>query len=157
MTIDEAKKELNNFLYDSFYYDEKYKELNASTKHLEALDTQLSFLIKYDTKDKLKTNFNQIIEKYAEEERILVNLMARKQRLEERISRLVQPYKNILYLKYIKKYRFEIIADKMSYSVKRIYQLHAESIKLYSEIFDGEISIPLTTPLSDTKSPAHTI
>ena len=46
---------------------------------------------------------------------------------------LEQPYRNILFYRYIKFMTFDEIALKMNYSTPRIYQLHDHAIELILE------------------------
>ena len=66
---------------------------------------------------------------------------AKKKRIDQLIERLNQPYRIIMYLKYITFLTFDQIADQMNYSTKRIYQLHSEGVNKLQELINNENSI----------------
>jgi len=132
MTYEEAKTLLVNYSYDAFFYDEKNQELNTTRKKLDILlPKNITNSIVFE---EMRKSVSDMLEKQHVDEKVLFDLFNQKCDLEARISKLKQPYKNVLYLRYIKAYRYEIIADKMSYSVKRIYQLHNDAIKMFAEL-----------------------
>lgn len=102
-------------------------------KRLERLTNGIELYNKKVSKE-LTLSIDKIAKKQIEEEKLLIELLNKKQALEKKISQIQQPYKNVLYLRYIKALRYEEIAKKMNYSVKRIYQLHNEALKLYADL-----------------------
>lgn len=134
MTIEEAKEELCSYIYDSFYYEEKYIEVNLMRKRLETLSNQTVNQYYQGINEQLIKSIHLIAEKQIAEENLLIELLNKKQLMENKINNIKQPFKNVLYLRYIKTLDYEVIADKMNYSVKRIYQLHNEAIKFYADI-----------------------
>lgn len=117
--------ELENYKYEKEYYLEKTKTLKKLRKQYKALIEQKEELIltKTDT-SRIDQRIGQMAQHQFEEEKQLFELFSRKQKVERKIEKLEQPYKNVLYFKYICEYSFEEIAEKMHYSIKRIYQLH---------------------------------
>lgn len=121
-----TKEQLKNFLED-YWYDNHY--LNEKVKELEKIKVQNEKL------NHLKTYFNEknssssllVINEEQEEQR-MKNIVNKKQMIENLIESLSQPYRTIMYFKYICFLTFDQIADKMNYSTKRIYQLHNEGL-----------------------------
>lgn len=125
MSKEELKTLLEDYWFDNQYLKEKSKEMTSASKIFscshssQLLDVSLQY----------------------EEEQIR-NILHKKQKIESLIQCLNQPYKTIIYMKYISFLTFDQIADRMNYSTKRIYQLHNEGItKLLSKINNNEINI----------------
>lgn len=127
-------KDLEDYKYDYQYYQERSKDieklkLEIDKQYYYLNDMQIK---RYDTSE-LELKIKDIVQSLKYKEKCLLNTITKKERLEHNIENMPQPFKNILFLKYIKNYSVEQIAIKMSYSSKRIYQLHKEAIKIYCE------------------------
>lgn len=58
-----------------------------------------------------------------------------KDRIINEIHQMDDPrYEAVLYLRYVKFYTFEVIADDMKYSLRRIYQLHGEALQAFARL-----------------------
>lgn len=131
MTSQQAREYLKSFQYDCQYYKEKIKELRKFKVEVDfALknantNTQIS-----KTSNKLKS----IINKLSEKESFLIELFSKQQQLEREFDQLPQPYKNVLYMRYVCFLSFDQIASNMNYSSKRIYQFHAKGIEMYAKL-----------------------
>lgn len=55
--------------------------------------------------------------------------------IEDCINQLKFPHRDILYYKYIKRFSYNKIADKINYSIQRTFQLRKDAIKLFSKIY----------------------
>lgn len=111
MKREELKKILEEYWYDNQYLNEKAKEINKMEKILNN---------EKDSKFLLNT-------KQYEEDQML-KIIEKKKYIESLIQNLSQPYRTIMYMKYISFLTFDQIAGKMNYSTKRIYQLHSEGL-----------------------------
>ena len=99
-------------LLDEYWFDNKYlQQLRIELKLSENLTEGI---VSNDTKIFEKELVNKILEK--------------KYYIENIIHQLSQPYKTIMFMKYISFLSFDQIAAKMNYSTKRIYQLHSEGL-----------------------------
>ena len=72
------------------------------------------------------SNFLSTTKLYEEAE--MSKIIEKKKHIENLLQNLSQPYRTIMYMKYITFLTFDQIADRMNYSTKRIYQLHGEAI-----------------------------
>ena len=111
--------ELENFWYDCQYQDEKSKDL-------EMIRTELNNCV-FTLNDMKYKNYNtssmlckieDLKSRIKIEEDYLLHLKTKKTFIESKIDSMTQPYKNILFLKYMKNYTFDQIASKMNYSSK---------------------------------------
>lgn len=137
-------KELESYKYDVQYFMEKSKDIEKLKKEIEKSYTRLVEMQdkKIDTTE-LNKQLEKIIDKQTLEEEALLNILTKKQKIEKQIDSLPQPYKNVFFLRYISGNSFDEIALKMSYSTKRIYQLHKEGIKIYISLFESNTSVPI--------------
>ena len=124
MNREEVKNMLEEYWYDNQYLKEKTKEVEKIT----------AMMIKNPNLEIYQVSKKQ-------EEEILFKLLAKKKRIDQLIERLNQPYRIIMYLKYITFLTFDQIADQMNYSTKRIYQLHSEGVNKLQELINNENSI----------------
>ena len=111
MTREELKSLFEDYWYDNQYLKEKSKEIMTTNNYLANTDAK---------------NFFDDSINYEKQQIALI--LHKKQHIESLIQTLNQPYKTLMYLKYITFLTFDQIADRMSYSTKRIYQLHNEAI-----------------------------
>ena len=124
MQKDELKSMLEDYWYDNQYLKEKAKEV-------ETMDSLI--------RPGKGSDFIMSTKKYEESE--MSKIIEKKKYIEGLFQKLNQPYRTIMYMKYITFLTFDQIADRMSYSTKRIYQLHGEAIViLLKSINDSNIS-----------------
>lgn len=135
-------EELESYIFDYQYFLEKSKDIDKLKKEIDNMLYKINDmkLKKFDTQD-AEEQLNILVLNHSKENKSLQRLIVQREKIENRIEEVPQPYKNILYLKYIKGNSFEEIAKKMHYSTKRIYQLHKEGIKIYTQYVE-EISVP---------------
>lgn len=113
----ELKEYLEEYMYDYQYLKAKINEIEKYDKMIGKNITSSSFS---DNKEY--------------EEQKMSKLMDKKREIESTIDLLKQPYRTVMYLKYICFSTFDQIADKLSYSTKRIYQLRGEGLEQLSSI-----------------------
>ena len=128
MSNEEAKKELIDFLYEIDFYNEKCKEIESMRGRVKKITESAKTAVGCED------NLFKLIDRQTEEEFALIKIYDKKKKLEEKIDQLGQPHKNVLYFRYILRLNYDQIADRMNYSVKRIYQLHSEAIKMYVKL-----------------------
>lgn len=122
-------KEELKIMLEEYWYDNQF--LKEKAKEVEAMDTLIRMGKGSDfiatTKQYEVSEMSKIIEK--------------KKYIEGLFQNLNQPYRTIMYMKYIVFLTFDQIADRMNYSTKRIYQLHSEALSiLLSNINETNIS-----------------
>ncbi len=123
MSRSELKELFESYWYDNKYLEEKFKEVELFNK-ISMNQCDPSFLT--DTKENEKLEIKKILEK--------------KKYIETLIQKLQQPYRTILYMRYISFLSFDQIADKIHYSTKRIYQLHSDALNQLKSIISNEPS-----------------
>lgn len=129
-----ALQDLESYWFENQYYAERRKDAETlATEINNCLFQQKDMELKgYDT-TAIKFEIEQMLLKQKNDESALIIINAKNKKIESLIEDMPQPHKNVLFLKYIKNNSFEQIAGKMSYSNKRIYQLHKEALQIYTE------------------------
>ena len=107
MNIEELKVILENCRFNRQYISAKKRDLDT-----------VSHFLQNNGYDNI---FNQ---KQKQIEDVLQEMMG----IEEAIQFLKQPYKTVIYMRYIDNFTMEQIADKLNYSCPRIYQLHSTGL-----------------------------
>lgn len=120
MKIEEAVSELQSYKYDDIKQALKTKQTKKERKELY---------------EQLKES----IEKETKEEQILSEIQQKNQEITQRIDSLPEPYKSILFLKYICVKTIEEISNAINYSNKQIYQLHKEGLNLYASKYSNPL------------------
>lgn len=135
MTIKEAKEELREYRWELEYISNKEKELKELNY---AIDRSGGMLTLTKNRNNNYGKEKMICEKIDLENTIkelIDRVKSMRKGLEQKINKLDQPYRNILYDKYIKGKTIAEIAFDLKYSVQRIYQLLHKGIEYYSNKF----------------------
>lgn len=134
MNTNSIIEELESYIYDHQYYLEKKKDVETLKVELDKLIRKIHDMKAkcYDT-SATESQIEEINKSLQIEENRILKIAKNQELIETKIENMTQPYKNILFLKYLKGYSFDQIASKMNYSSKRIYQLHKDAIKIYCE------------------------
>lgn len=132
MSKDKIKNLLESYKFDNQLLNEKQNELNIiNSQHLKKLE------ILKPISNENNQLYNEAVEKYKREssyiEKEIEKILNKKRDIEKLIEKVQQPYKNVLYFKYVQCLSVEEIAMKMNYSPQRIYQLHDIGMKIINE------------------------
>lgn len=138
----ELINKLESYIYDYQYFLEKSKDVDNIKKEIDTLMSRRNDMkLKNMCTDELDRRMDFLIENQTKEEKNMSKLIIQKEEIEIRVEDMPQPYKNILFLKYIKGNSFDEIAKKMHYSTKRIYQLHKEGVEIYVQLVE-QLNVP---------------
>lgn len=138
MDIKDTKEELESYWFDYQYILEKSKENDAINNIVKQTCCRLEEINSQNKSASVQQSMAEVVDKQLREEEMFIKVMNKKQSIEDAINKLMQPYKTVLYLKYIRFLTFDQIADRMKYSTKRIYQLHNEALKTFDQIYRGK-------------------
>lgn len=135
--IQENKKELNEYIEDIKYIEEKLNDTEEIKEKIEKITTTFS-IIKTNSSNENKDKFGDAIARLDElklnctekMQRLLIN----KFRIDDKIEQLEQPYKNILFYRYIRGMSWNKVAEELGYTIQYIWELHGEALYLYSKI-----------------------
>lgn len=134
--MDEIKKELSAYLYNKELLKEKEQDLEELITKAEKITTELNDMPKGTPiiQDKIGEYATKIVEIKNEKYKQLINMYKVKEEIENKVDMLEQPYRNILYYKYIKGMNLTEVANKIGNEYKYTCILHGEALNNYKKI-----------------------
>lgn len=138
ITVEEAKKELREYQQNIKYIEEKQNDALELRTRLESTTKRLSGMPsgKGENLDRsmLEDSIDKMDKIIAECDKKLQELLLKKFVVESKIDSLQQPFKSILFIRYIRNNDFSEVAKKVGYSETHIYKLHGIALQKYAEI-----------------------
>lgn len=133
--MEETKKELNSYLQDKKLLKEKENDLEELITRATKITTELSDMPKGNSEiqDKMAELASQIVDMKNEKYEQIIKMYNTKKQIEDKIDLLEQPYKNILYFKYIKGKNLTEVANIINKEYKWTCKLYGEALKKYKE------------------------
>lgn len=134
--MDEVKKELNAYLQEQKLLKEKEEALeNLKVKAMQ-VTKEISDMPKGspETQDKMAEYATMIADMKKEKYCQLIKMYKTKKMIEDKIDLIEQPYKNILYFKYIKGYGLTKVANEIGYNYKWTCELHGNALARYKQL-----------------------
>lgn len=136
--IEEAKKELREYRDNIKYIDEKQNDAEELKARILSITSNADGMpkAKGDNLDNapLEENLDRIKEIEKDCNKKLQELLLKKYLVENKIEQLEQPYKSILYLKYIRGIKLYKVADELNYSYGHARRLHQEALEKYTNL-----------------------
>lgn len=137
--IAKVKAELREYRDNIKYIDEKQNDSEELRNRIEkAGGGKITGLPapKGDNPDNtpLEDGLDRIKEIEIDCRKKLEELLVKKYVVENKIEQLEQPYKSILYLKYIRGYRLYKVSEELNYSYRHIKNLHGDALLKYSNL-----------------------
>lgn len=132
----ETKYELSAYLNEKKLLKEKEAELEELITKATKITTELSDMPKgsSEIQDKMAQYASQIVDLKNQKYEQLMNMYKTKKKIEDKIDRLEQPYKNILYFKYIKGKNLTEVANIINNEHKYTCVLHGQALMKYREL-----------------------
>lgn len=136
--IQNAKQELREYRDNIKYIDEKQNDVEELRTRIEKINNNITGMpnAKGDNPD--KAPFEESLDRIQEIEKDcskkLQDLLLKKYVVENKIEQLQQPYKSILYLKYIRGINLYKISEELNYSYKHVKRLHQEALEKYANL-----------------------
>ncbi len=135
--IQEAKKELNEYRDDIKYIADKLDDAEDIKTKMKKVTTILSST-KTNSSNENNDKFADALSKLEELEidctEKMKEALLKKFKIDEKIEKIEQPYKNILFYRYTKGMSWGEVSDKIGYTIQYIWELHGEALYLYSKI-----------------------
>lgn len=138
--MEEIKEELNSYLQNQKLLKEKEKDLEELITMATKITTELSDMPKGSPsiQDRMAEYAAMIVQMKDEKYAQLITMYKSKREIENKIDQLKQPYRNILYYKYIKGFKLERVAAEIEYEYKYTCTLHGEALILYKNLSEHE-------------------
>ena len=133
---DDVKEELGQYLQDKKLLQEKELDLEELIARATKVTTEMSDMPKGSPKveDRMAELTAQIVDLKNQKYDQIIKMYKTKKEIEDQIDLLKQPYKNILYYKYIKGEKLEKISLEIGYNYKWTCELHGEALLLYKQL-----------------------
>ena len=133
---DDVKEELGQYLQDKKLLQEKEQDLEELITRATKVTTEMSDMPKGSPKveDRMAELTAQIVDLKNQKYDQIIKMYKTKNEIEDKIDLLKQPYKNILYYKYIKGEKLEKISLEIGYNYKWTCELHGEALLLYKQL-----------------------
>lgn len=135
--IAKAKQELNEYKEDIKYIQEKLNDTEEVKTTVQKITTTLS-LAKTNSSKESSDKFADAISKL-EELKIdcsekMQKLLIKKFEIDDKIEKLEQPYRNILFFRYTRNKEWNDVARELGYTRGWVCELHGEALYLYSKL-----------------------
>nr|DAS27218.1 MAG TPA: Protein of unknown function (DUF722) [Caudoviricetes sp.] len=138
ITIEEAKQELREYRDNIKYIEEKQNDAEELKTRIEKMTTNITGMPNAKGENLDKAPFEESLDKIKEIEKKcrekLEELLLKKFIVENKIEQLEQPFKSILYLRYIRGNTLNKVSDDLGYSYDHICKLHGKALKNYAEL-----------------------
>lgn len=138
MTIEEAKQELREYRDNIKYIEEKQNDAEELKTRIHNITARITGMPngRGDNLDKspLEETLDRIKEIEIDCDKKLQELLIKKFMVENKIEQLEQPFKSILYLRYIRGNKLETISNVLGYSYDHICKLHGKALKIYANL-----------------------
>jgi len=134
--MEEIKEELNSYLQNQKLLKEKEKDLEELITRATKITTELSDMPKGSPsiQDRMAEYAAMIVQMKDEKYDQLIKMYKTKKKIEDKIDILEQPYRNILYYKYIKGLNLTQVANEIKYNYKWTRELHGNALRKYKEL-----------------------
>lgn len=135
--IAEAKKELNEYRENIKYIDERLEDTEEVRTKVEKITPTLS-LTKTNTSSESPDKFGDAISRLDELKldctEKMKELLMKKFTIDDKIEKIEQPYRNVLFFRYTRAKKWEDVAEKLGYTREYVCELHGEALYLYSKL-----------------------
>ncbi len=133
--IARAKQELNEYREDIKYIEESLDDVEEVKSNLERVTSLISFTKgSSNSTDKFSDAISKLEELKIDCTERMKMLLMKKFDIDDKIKRIDQPYRNILFYRYTRRKTWNDVADELGYSVSYVWDLHGEALYLYSKI-----------------------
>lgn len=136
ISFEEAKKELREYRDNIKYIDERQLDAEELKARILNISAKLSDMPSGKGSNPEKAPLEETLDKLKEIEKDCNNklqeLLIKKFVVENKIEQLEQPYKSILYLKYIRGMKLPVIANELNYSYGHVKNMSKEALEKYA-------------------------
>lgn len=136
MTIEECKEELKAYIHNKKFVEERIETIEERKSMLEKITTTITNApgAKSSVQDKIAEGIVNVMDLTIDLEKIISNIKEKQVKIESKIDKLKQPYRNILYMIYIKGNTLVDVANDMNYNYKYMCRMHINALKKYAQL-----------------------
>ncbi len=135
--IARAKQELNEYRENIKYINEKLddtEETRAKLEKVTAVWSQTKTNSSNDSTDKFGDMISKLEDLKIDITEKMQELLFKKFEIDDKIEKLEQPYRNIVFYRYARGKSWYDVADRLGYELRWVHELHGEALYLYSKI-----------------------
>ena len=134
--LNESKQELKDYIYNKRWIEERLEDIKERRSLLDKITTTLSDMPKGNPKttDTNIENLVKIMDDTIEIEKYIKDLKEKQIKIENKIDKIEQPYKNILYFRYIKGYNLTEVSGEIEEEYDYTRKLHGIALIKYTKI-----------------------
>lgn len=135
--ITKAKQELNEYRENIKYIEEKLDDTEEVKAKIEKVTSVLSLTKtnnSHESNDKFADAINKLEELKLDCSEKMKELLLKKFTIDDKIERVEQPYRNVLFYRYTRGKSWEDVAKELGYSRDYVCEMHGEALYLYSKI-----------------------
>ena len=141
--LEKAKQELKDYIYEKKWINERLEDIKERRSLLDNITSTLSDMTKGSKQvyDSQSENLARILDLTNDLEKYLKELKEKQIVIENKIDRIGQPYKNILYFRYIKGYNLTEVSAEIDEEYDYTRKLHGTALIKYAKVGekDGEL------------------
>ena len=132
-SMEDIKKELGEYLLNKKLLAEKEKDLDELIAKAEKVTTELSDMPKGSpiVQDRMAEFSVMIVDLKNERLGQLIQMYKSKKRIEDNIDKLDQPYRDLLYFRYIRGHDLTQVANDINYNYTYTCDLHGKALLMY--------------------------
>lgn len=138
MNLEDAKKELREYRDNIKYIDEKQLDAEELKARILNISVKLSDMPSGKGANPERAPLEETLDKLKEIEKDCSNklqeLLVKKFVVENKIEQLEQPYKSILYLKFIRGMKLPLIANELNYSIQHTKRMSKDALEKYANL-----------------------
>lgn len=131
-----SKQELKDYIYNKKWIEERLEDIKERRSLLDKITITLSDMPK-GTPKVVDTNIEslvQILDDTNEVEKYIKDLKEKQIIIENKIDRIEQPFRNILYFRYIKGYNLTEVSNEIEEEYDYTRKLHGIALIKYSNL-----------------------
>lgn len=132
-----AKQELNEYRENIKYIEEKLNDTEEVRTKIEKVTTTLSPTktnSSSESPDKFADAISRLEELKIDCTEKMKNLLIKKFKIDDKIERIDQPYRNILFYRYTRGKEWNDVAKDLGYTRDWACELHGKALYLYSKL-----------------------
>lgn len=134
--LNKNKQELKDYIYNKKWIEGRLKDIEERRYILDKITTTLSDMPKGSPKvyDNQAESLVKIIDETKELESLLLELRKRQIEIENKIDKIEQPYRNILYFRYIRGYNLTEVSNEIEAEYDYTRKLHGTALIKYAKV-----------------------
>ena len=131
-----SKQELKDYIYNKKWIEERIEDIKERRNLLDRITTTLSDMPKGTSKimDIQAENLAKILDMTTDLEKYIKDLKEKQTKIEDKIDKIEQPFRNILYFRYIKGYNLTEVSNEIEAEYDYTRKLHGIALIKYTNL-----------------------